>query len=119
MTEAPSLVTARATALEVRRLYEILEQRFNGTTWSLHELMLGFSNDVGSIGRLILANDGTWEIDGDPRAELQHKLAESVWWTFVLADRLGIDLDQAYSHTMATIRGELEATIARTAPTSD
>ena len=118
MTESPSLVAARDTARDVRKLYEILEERFNGKTWSLHELMLGFSNDVGYIGRLILANDGTWDIDGNPRAELEHKLAESVWWAFVLADKLDVDLDLAYADTMAKIHSGLETTVARTAPIS-
>ncbi|MFE7227578.1 hypothetical protein ACFU7D_22490 [Nocardioides sp. NPDC057577] len=109
-----SLGTARDQALAVRSLYEVLEERFNGKTWSLHELMIGFSNDVGRIGRLLLAHDGTWDIEGDPRDELAHKLAESMWWTFVLADKLDIDLDEAYARTMAGIRTGLEATIART-----
>jgi NTP pyrophosphatase (non-canonical NTP hydrolase) len=119
MHKTASLEAARAAALDVRQLYEVLEDRFNGRTWSLHELMLGFSNDVGYVGRLILARNGTWDIDGDPRAELEHKLAETMWWTFVLADKLGIDLDQAYSDTMTSIHAGLEATIARTAPTTD
>jgi NTP pyrophosphatase (non-canonical NTP hydrolase) len=107
---------ARDQALAVRALYEVLEERFNGATWSLHELMLGFSNDVGYIGRLLLANEGTWAIDGDVDAELTHKLAESMWWLFVLADKLHIDLDDAFSRTMIAIRSGLEATISRTAP---
>lgn len=110
------LAAAREQALAVRSLYEVLEERFNGKTWSLHELMIGFSNDVGYIGRLLLAHDGTWRIDGDPRAELEYKLAESMWWTFVLADKLGIDLDEAYAQTMDRIRTGLESTIARTRP---
>ena len=113
-----SLSPAREQALAVRSLYEVLEKRFNGTTWSLPELMIGFSNDVGYIGRLLLAHDGTWGIDGDPRAELKHKLAESIWWAFVLADKLDIDLDEAYADTMASIRAGLESTIARTEPTA-
>lgn len=119
MTGTPTLVAARDTARDVRKLYEILEERLNGKTWSLHELMLGFSNDVGYLGRLILANDGTWDIDGDPRAELQHKLAESVWWTFVLADKLGIDLEQAYGDTMTKIRSGLQTAVARTDPNAN
>jgi hypothetical protein len=116
MSSTSSLNSARDQALAVRELYEILEERFNGKTWSLHELMIGFSNDVGYIGRLLLANDGTWQIDGDPGAELKHKLAESLWWTFVLAEKLGIDIDEAFADTMTRIRAGLEATIARTAP---
>jgi hypothetical protein len=114
--QTSSLSVAREHALAVRSLYEVLEKRINGKTWSLHELMIGFSNDVGYIGRLLLAHDGTWAIDGDPKAELEHKLAESIWWTFVLADELDIDLDGAYATTMSSIRAGLESTIARTEP---
>ncbi|MEE6272621.1 hypothetical protein V2J56_04575 [Georgenia sp. MJ206] len=117
MTESLTLAPARDEALDVRRLYEVLEQRFNGKTWSLHELMIGFTGDVGHIGRLLLAHDGTWAIDGDADAELKHKLAEALWWVFVLADRLDIDINQAFTGTMATIRAGLDETIARTAPT--
>jgi NTP pyrophosphatase (non-canonical NTP hydrolase) len=107
---------ARERALAVRALYETLEERFNGRTWTLHELMLGFSNDVGYIGRLLLANEGTWAIAGDAEAELKHKLSESMWWLFVLADKLEIDLDEAFATTMRTITDDLEQTLARTAP---
>ncbi|XKH53161.1 hypothetical protein LG284_14475 [Citricoccus nitrophenolicus] len=117
MTAPARLAPARDEALEVRRLYEILEQRFNGKTWSLQELMLGFSNDVGYIGRLLLAHDGTWAIDGDSEAELKHKLAETLWWVFVLSEKLDIDIDQAFAETMAAIRTGLNTTIARTDPT--
>lgn len=116
MTESLNLTQARDEALDIRRLYEILEQRFNGKTWSLHELMIGFSNDVGYIGRLLLARDGTWGIDGDAEAELKHKLAESLWWVFVLADKLDIDIDQAFVETMSTIRNGLNTTIAGADP---
>ena len=107
MTGSAHLNPARDEALDVRRLYEILEQRFNGRTWALHELMIGFSNDVGYIGRLLLAQDGTWGIDGDPDTELKHKLAECLWWLFVLADKLDVDLPAAYAETMQKIGGGL------------
>jgi NTP pyrophosphatase (non-canonical NTP hydrolase) len=98
---------ARARALEIRALYETLEVQLNGRVWSLHELMLGFSNDVGTVGRLILARDGTWEIDGDADAQLRHKLSESLWWVIVIAERLGIDIDDAYAATMHTIEARI------------
>lgn len=111
-----TLATARDEALAVRAMYETLEQRFNGKTWSTHELQIGFANDVGQIGRLLLAEEGTWQIDGDPRAELEHKLSESMWWVFVIADRLGINMTEAFPETMGRIRAGLASTIARTAP---
>lgn len=115
MTSSSLLHPAREQALAVRALYEILEERLNGKTWSLHELMIGFANDVGTIGRLLLAHDGTWGIEGDVDAELKHKLAESLWWTFVLADKLGIDIDKAFADTMTTIQADLKIAIASTA----
>jgi NTP pyrophosphatase (non-canonical NTP hydrolase) len=98
---------ATQRALEVRALYEVLEQRLNGKVWSLHEHMLGFTNDVGMIGRLILANDGTWDIDGDVTEQLKHKLAESMWWVMVLADRLDINMAEAFTSTMDRIEDGL------------
>jgi hypothetical protein len=38
-----SLSAARTTALDVRALYEILENRFNGKIWSLNEMAIGRS----------------------------------------------------------------------------
>ncbi|MCS7475764.1 hypothetical protein ACFFQW_24825 [Umezawaea endophytica] len=113
MTEHDSeLSAANSRALRVRALYERLELHLNGKVWTSHELMLGFANDVGQVGRLLLAHDGTWAVQGDPRAELEHKLAESVWWCLVLADRLGIDLGEAYQNTMGRIEHDLERAVA-------
>ena len=102
-----SLEAARARAMEIRALYETLEMQINGKVWSLHELMLGFSNDVGTVGRLILAHDGTWDIDGDVDAQLRHKLSESLWWVIVIAERLGIDINDAYAQTMNKIEAQI------------
>lgn len=117
-TETPSVPagvkSAADRALEIRALYEILERRINGKEWSLHELMLGFTNDVGTVGRLILANDGTWDIDGDVTAQLEHKLAESMWWVMVLADRLNIDIADAYTATMDRIETGLVQAVENT-----
>ena len=105
------LESARRRAMEVRALYEAIERRLNGQVWTLQELMLGFSNDVGTVGRLVLAHDGTWEIDGDVDAQLAHKLSESLWWVIVIAERLGIDISAAFAETMDKIeRGLAPAT---------
>jgi hypothetical protein len=107
MTENPGLTDARARAREVRSLYETLEGRLLGRTWSTPELALGFTNDAAYVGRLVLAAERTWDIDGDADAELRHKLAECLWWIFVLADRLDVDVPAAYQATMDRIRADL------------
>jgi NTP pyrophosphatase (non-canonical NTP hydrolase) len=105
---------ARERAMDVRALYETLEQRMNGKVWTLHELMLGFSNDVGTVGRLVLAHDGTWDIDGDVAAQLRHKLSESMWWVIVIAERLGINIAEAYPDTMDRIEAGLSRAVGTT-----
>lgn len=78
-----------------------------GRTWTLPELAVGFTNDAAYVGRLVLAAEHTWDIPGDVDAELRHKLAENLWWLFVLAEKLGVDLPAAYAETMAKIGGGL------------
>ncbi|WP_320783515.1 hypothetical protein [Streptomyces sp. CRN 30] len=106
-----SLAVAQERTLRVRALYERVEERVLGRTWTLPELALGFTNDAAYVGRLVLAAEGTWDIEGDKDAELEHKLAECLWWSFVLADRLGIDAPSAFENTMARIESGLRQTL--------
>ncbi|GAA4667995.1 nucleoside triphosphate pyrophosphohydrolase family protein [Frondihabitans cladoniiphilus] len=110
-TTHDGVAAAADRANEIRDLYEILENRINGEVWSLHELMLGFQNDVGTVGRLVLANDGTWDIEGDVTAQLEHKLAESMWWVMVIAKRLDIDIADAFTATMDRIESGLTGAV--------
>ncbi|SDF00964.1 hypothetical protein SAMN05660662_0677 [Blastococcus aurantiacus] len=112
------LESARRRAMEVRALYEAIERRLNGQEWTLQELMLGFGNDVGTVGRLILAHEGTWEIDGDVDAQLAHKLSESLWWVIVIAERLGIDISVAFADTMNRIEHGLVPSADQPTPPS-
>jgi hypothetical protein len=117
MSETPAhddkagLAEADDRALKVRAQYEQLEQRLLGRTWTLPELAVGFTNDAAYVGRLVLAAERTWGIDGDVDAELRHKLAECLWWVFVLADRLDVDMPEAYAATMDRIDAGLERTL--------
>lgn len=105
------LVEADDRALMVRAQYEQIEQRVLGRTWTLPELAVGFTNDAAYVGRLVLAAERTWDIDGDVDAELRHKLAECLWWVFVLADRLDVDMPEAYAATMDKIGSGLQQTL--------
>ncbi|MCX4708614.1 nucleoside triphosphate pyrophosphohydrolase family protein [Streptomyces griseus] len=109
--EKAGLIEADDRALQVRAQYEQIEQRVLGRTWTLPELALGFTNDAAYVGRLVLAAERTWGIDGDVDAELRHKLAECLWWVFVLADRLDVDMPEAYEATMDRIGDGLQRTL--------
>jgi NTP pyrophosphatase (non-canonical NTP hydrolase) len=60
---------------------------------------------------LALAAERTWAIDGDVDAELRHKLSECLWWVFVLADRLDVDIPEAYEVTMDQIGNGLKRAV--------
>jgi NTP pyrophosphatase (non-canonical NTP hydrolase) len=94
-------------ALTVRRRYAAVEQKRFGREWTGEELMLGFVRDVGDLASLVQAKEGVREAN-DLDAALAHELADCLWSLIVLADRYGVDLEQAFAATM----GDLEARLA-------
>jgi len=94
-------------ALAVRRSYAELERREYGREWSNEELMLGFVKDVGDLAALVQAKEGARR-GQDPDARLAHELSDCLWSVIVLAERHGIELEQAFVETM----DELETRLA-------
>ncbi|HJU36088.1 MAG TPA: hypothetical protein VJ716_01560 [Gaiellaceae bacterium] len=86
-------------ALAVRRLYAALERERFGREWTGEELMLGFVKDVGDLSSLVQAKEGVREVE-DLEAALAHELADCFWSLIVLADRYGVDLEEAFVATM-------------------
>ncbi len=87
---------ARASSNRVRELYERLERQHHGSEWTTSELLVGMLQDVGDLGRLVMASEGRWTHGADVSAELGHELGEVLWWLFVLAERTGTDLEAAF-----------------------
>jgi NTP pyrophosphatase (non-canonical NTP hydrolase) len=94
-------------AVAIREQYAELERRTYGREWSGEELALGFVGDVGDLAKLISAKEGAREMD-DLDARLAHELVDCLWSVVVLAERYGVDLEQAFGATM----DDLEASIA-------
>lgn len=101
-----------SAALRLNALYEQLEIKRYGRVWSTQELALGFVGDVGDLAKLIQANAGVRTID-DCQAKLAHELSDCLWSIMVLANKCGVDLEEAYSRNtrelIAYVAGELEA----------
>lgn len=79
---------------EIRESYHELEKQHHGTEWSVEEDALAFLTDAGLIGRHTMSQQGRW-LAKNTDTELEHKLGECLWWLAVLADRMGIDLEEA------------------------
>lgn len=83
------------SALHLNELYEQLEIKRWGRSWSTTELALGFVGDVGDLAKLIQANAGIRDID-DCKAKLAHELSDCLWSIIVLAHKCGIDLEAEF-----------------------
>ncbi|MBD3240340.1 MAG: nucleotide pyrophosphohydrolase [Chitinivibrionales bacterium] len=96
--------TRRAT--EIRALYAKLEESTHGRSWTTEEILLGLVGDVGDLAKLVQAAEGV-RAASDLKNQLPHELADCLWAILVLADRLGVDIESAFTANMS----DLEAII--------
>lgn len=81
-----------ARSLAIRETYRKLEITHHGSEWTIEEDLLGLSNDIGNLNRLVMTKQGRY-YDETPYS-LEQKLAENIWWLVELSQRLGIDLEE-------------------------
>jgi len=72
------LVELQERALRIHGLYDALNQRERGRTWTREEFMLGFVGGVGDLAKLVMAREGAREMPCG-RAALEHELADCLW----------------------------------------
>ena len=87
---------------KIREHYRSLEMKHHGSEWSVEEDALAFLTDAGLVGLLTMAQQGRWPIGESNEAGLEHKIGESMWWLMVLADRMGIDSEEALENFLST-----------------
>ena len=87
---------------KIREHYHSLELKHHGSEWSVEEDALAFLTDAGLVGRLTMAQQGRWPVGDSNGADLEHKIGESIWWLMVLADRMGINSEEALDNFLST-----------------
>ena len=87
---------------KIREHYRSLEVKHHGSEWSVEEDALAFLTDAGLVGRLTMAQQGCWQDDDSNEVDLEHKICESIWWLMVLADRMGINSEEAFENFLST-----------------
>ena len=97
-----------ASALKLNELYEQLEIKLYGRTWTTEDLALGFVGDIGDLAKLVQANAGIRKIDNF-KSKLGHELSDCLWSVIVLAHKCGIDLEAEFSKNI----GELMENVSR------
>ena len=81
-------------SIKIRKSYHELELKQNSKVWTIEQDALGFLSDAGLVGRNTMSHEKTWS-KANSDEELEHKLAESIWWIINLADRMDIDIKVA------------------------
>lgn len=95
-------------ALEVRKQYEVLEEREYGRRWTKEELAMGLVGDVGDLMKLIAAKEGVRSAK-DVDSKLGHELSDILWSIIVLAEKYGVDLEKEFSRTMDYLEKRIKA----------
>lgn len=67
-----------------------------------------FLTDAGLVGRLTMSHQERWPKGGDTTSELEHKLAECIWWLVVLAERMNIDISEALEMFLSRTEKQLD-----------
>lgn len=83
---------------KIRAAYHALELEHHGSEWTVEEDALAFLTDAGLVGRLAMSQQGRWPKGADTIPELEHKLGECIWWLTILAERMDIDIEQAFEN---------------------
>ena len=100
-------------AIDNKNRYHLLEEKKYGRRWTTSQIMQGFVVDVGELMQLVMAKEGIRDDHGDDLdAEVAHELSDCLYSVFVLAYKLGVDLESTYMSAME----KLESRIGREMP---
>ncbi|HPD99334.1 nucleotide pyrophosphohydrolase [Candidatus Saccharibacteria bacterium] len=98
--------TMQQRALQISNLYDMLNKKHAQKIWNEQDVMAGFVGDVGDLSKLIMAKNNLRSKDNVDE-DLAHELIDCLCSLLVLADKLGIDLDQAFIKTMDSLEKKL------------
>lgn len=86
-------------AIEIRKMYDGLNQTQRGRKWDPKDHAMGFVGDVGDLMKLVAAKEGV-RAGADVDSRLGHELADCLWSLFILAEHYNIDLKKEFVRTM-------------------
>lgn len=91
-------------AVAVRALVAKREVADYGREWTLSDLVVGLITDVGDLARLVAEHQGLRPRRDGLSGAIEHEVADCMWGVFVIADRLGVDVPQAFAEGMDSVR---------------
>lgn len=97
------LSTLMEEAKKIREAYVVFNQRAGHRPWGPAEYAQGLVGDVGDLVKLVMAKEN-FRTAENLDAKLAHELGDCLWSLLVLADSLGIDIEQAFLQTTEELR---------------
>ena len=86
--------TLKKRSKAIQESYHSLEKKYHQTQWTVEEDALAFLTDAGLVGRNVMSQQERWP-KSNSQEELEHKLGECIWWLSILAERSGLDIEEA------------------------
>lgn len=106
------LETLQADAMRVHALYDELNHRERGRTWTREDFVLGFMGDLGDLAKLVQAAEGArGDIEGG-REALGHELADCLWSVLVLAKLYDVDLGAEFDRLTTGLTEQIQSQLA-------
>ena len=93
-----TIAELQARARKIAADYRLLNKQQGSKAWDVSARMAGFVTDIGELNELVMAKQGFRTV-ADVDAKLAHELGDCLWSLLVLADELGVDLQQAFLRT--------------------
>lgn len=106
MSRQFSEIVSQAT--KVRDHYNELQDADGKKHWDAQDRMAGFVGDVGALSKLMMVKFGQRRGPENIDEELSHELADNLWSIIVIADELGIDLEDAFVRNMEQLHERIE-----------
>lgn len=98
--------------MDIRKAYEVYDERSYGKKWTKENIAEGFVGDVGDLMKLILAKQGIREID-KVNDKLAHELSDCLWSIIVLAELYEVDLESSFIRTMNGLEANIKNGISQ------
>lgn len=94
-------------AVQIRQKYDEYNSK-NFQKWELDHLAQGFVGDVGDLMKLVMRKQNLRGGEGDLDEQLSHEISDCLWSVLVIADKLGIKLDEEFMKNMDSLEERID-----------
>jgi NTP pyrophosphatase (non-canonical NTP hydrolase) len=94
-------------AIEIRQKYDDYNSK-NFQKWELDQLAQGFVGDVGDLMKLVMRKQNYRGGEGNLDEQLSHEVCDCLWSILVIAEKLGIKLDEEFMKNMDDLETRIE-----------